>query len=151
MEKNLSKNLKFQLLLLLIFLSVTMEGQNLRETPKIEILTSEFIFDKAPFSECHASTLLETEKNKILSAWFGGTREGNKDVCIYLAEKDKQGKWSVPEKIADGFVNDTLQDPCRNPVLYKKANGNIVLFYKIGLTANGGECIKFRSMMAKAG
>lgn len=52
---------------------------------------------------------------------------------------------------ADGFVNDMLQYPCRNPVLYKKANGNIVLFYKIGLTANGGECIKFRSMMAKAG
>jgi alpha-L-fucosidase len=132
MEKNLSKNLKFQLLLLLIFLSVTMGGQNLRETPKIEILTSEFIFDKAPFRECHASTLLETEKNKILSAWFGGTREGNKDVCIYLAEKDKQGKWSAPRKVADGIVNDTLQYPCWNPVLYKKANGNIVLFYKIG-------------------
>ncbi|WP_165004068.1 exo-alpha-sialidase [Seramator thermalis] len=132
MEKDLSKILKLHFLFLMIFLSVTMEGQNFAKRPKIEILTSEFIFDQAPFSECHASTLLETGKNKILSAWFGGTREGNNDVCIYLAEKDKKGKWSTPVKVADGIVNDSLQYPCWNPVLYKKSNGNIVLFYKIG-------------------
>jgi predicted neuraminidase len=42
---------------------------------------------------------LETGKNKILSAWFGGTREGNKDVCIYLAEKDKKGNGAFPKRL----------------------------------------------------
>lgn len=132
MKKNHVTIIKSHVLLFVILLSVTMEGQNFAKRPKIEILTSEFIFDQAPFPESHASTLLETGKNKILSAWFGGTREGNNDVCIYLAEKDKKGKWSTPVKVADGIVNDSLQYPCWNPVLYKKSNGNIVLFYKIG-------------------
>lgn len=92
MKKDHSNIIKFHSLLLMIFLSVAMEGQNFTKRPKIEILTSEFIFEHTPFAECHASTLLETGKNKILSAWFGGTREGNKDVCIYWTEKDKKVK-----------------------------------------------------------
>ena len=35
---------------------------------------SEFIFEKAPFAQCHASTIAETE-NGLVAAWFGGTRE----------------------------------------------------------------------------
>ncbi len=96
----------------------------------VKVLKSEFIFEKASFRSCHASTIIETAEG-ILAAWFGGTAEGNPDVCIYTSAK-KEGKWSSPEPVADGIINDTLRYPCWNPVLFQRDNGDIILFYKVG-------------------
>ena len=43
------------------------------------ILVDEFIFDTASFPQSHASTIAETPAG-LIAAWFGGTKEGNKDV-----------------------------------------------------------------------
>ncbi len=96
----------------------------------VKVLKSEFIYEKASFRSCHASTVIETDEG-ILAAWFGGTAEGNPDVCIYTSAK-KEGKWSSPEPVADGIINDTLRYPCWNPVLFQRDNGDIILFYKVG-------------------
>jgi len=48
------------------------------------ILVDEFIFDTASFPESHASTIAETPEG-LIAAWFGGTKEGNEDVCIWTA------------------------------------------------------------------
>ncbi len=97
---------------------------------KIEIINSMFIYEEASFPQCHASTVLETDAG-ILAAWFGGTYERHPDVCIYVSLM-KNNKWSDPVMAADGVINDTLRYPCWNPVLFKRNNNDIILFYKVG-------------------
>jgi len=94
----------------------------------LSIAQEEFIFDKAPFASCHASTLTETSDGTLLCAWFGGTAEGESDVAIWLSEC-KQGRWSAPRKIAH-----LPQVPCWNPVLCTLPSNEVLLFYKGGYT-----------------
>lgn len=104
------------------------------QTPpaKPEILTSGFIYESAPFPECHASTLVETQSG-IMASWFGGTKERNPDVSIYTSNLSN-GTWSVPKMAADGVKSDTLRYPTWNPVLHQLDNGELALFYKVGPT-----------------
>lgn len=97
----------------------------------ISIKTSEFIYQASDvdFPSCHASTIVETE-NGLLAAWFGGTEERHPDVCIYTSS-NVNGTWGKPVKVADG-VENSRQYPCWNPVLFRKDNGDIVLYYKVG-------------------
>src|ERR1700712_997738 len=81
------------------------------------ILVDEFIFEKASFPQSHASTIAETPAG-LIAAWFGGTKEGNKDVCIWTSNLVND-KWTAPAKAADGVMNDTLRYACYNPVLYQ--------------------------------
>ena len=92
-------------------------------------LTSEFIYERAPFSSCHASTVVQTASGAILAAWFGGTAESAPDVAIYLARKNANG-WTAPERVADAGANRGCS--CYNPVLFQPLHGPLLLFYKVG-------------------
>lgn len=89
------------------------------------IVRSEFVFAKAPFRSCHASTIAET-KEGLVAAWFGGDHEGARDVAIYVSRRGADG-WSAPVKGA----SDRRQ-PCWNPVLFQPTAGPLLLFYKVG-------------------
>ncbi len=92
---------------------------------------SEFIFERAPFASCHASTISEI-KGGLAAAWFGGTREGDRDVGIWFSSHDGK-KWSDPIEIANGDgENGKRRFPCWNPVLFQPMNGPLLLFYKVG-------------------
>lgn len=93
-------------------------------------ISSEFIYETAPFPSCHASTLEETPRG-IIASWFGGTEEKNKDVGIWVSRLEK-GKWTVPVEVANGVQNDTLRYPTWNPVLFKMPGKELILFYKVG-------------------
>jgi predicted neuraminidase len=94
------------------------------------IITKEFIFEKAPYPECHSATIAETPKG-LVAAWFGGTKERNPDVCIWVSRL-VNGKWTEAINVANGIQNDTLRYACWNPVLYQVKDGDLLLFYKIG-------------------
>jgi len=94
------------------------------------MVKDEFIFTQASFPESHASTIAETPKG-LVAAWFGGTKEGYPDVCIWVS-RQVNGQWTEPAMAADGVQNDTLRYACYNPVLYQVPGGDLLLFYKIG-------------------
>jgi len=119
-------------LLACIFCNANVAAQN---KWKQGVLVDEFIFENASFPQSHASTIAETPGG-LIAAWFGGTKEGNKDVCIWTS-KLINDKWTAPEKVAEGIINDTTRYACYNPVLYYADNKELLLFYKIGPNVAG--------------
>ncbi|HVS62259.1 MAG TPA: sialidase family protein [Thermoanaerobaculia bacterium] len=95
------------------------------------------IFERAPFPECHASTLVERPDGALLAAWFGGTEEGHPDVDIWLSSQAADtGGWSPPRRVATGETGET-RHPTWNPVLFQPTGGGdrpapLLLFYKVG-------------------
>jgi hypothetical protein len=66
------------------------------------VLSKEFLFEKAPHAQCHASTITQTSKGHLVAAWFGGTRERNEDVGIWLT-RQVEGKWTEPVEVANAW------------------------------------------------
>ena len=96
------------------------------------IVKDQFLYTSAPFPEAHASTIVETKKGDLVVAYFGGTKERNPDVCIWVSRKPKSAnEWTTPVMAADGVFGDKRY-ACWNPVLYEMPNGELWLFFKIG-------------------
>ncbi|MCF6223220.1 MAG: exo-alpha-sialidase [Flavobacteriaceae bacterium] len=96
------------------------------------IVTEEFIYEieNALTPQCHASTI-EVSNGVPVASWFGGTKEKNDDVGIWISRK-VDGKWSSPIEVANGVQEDGTRYPSWNPVLYKPKNNPLILFYKVG-------------------
>ena len=88
-----------------------------------EVLRQEIFPEKKFFAQCHASTVLKVGE-RLICAWFAGTKESNDDVEIYLSVNDGEG-WSDPRRMT------FTETPCWNPVLFEYGN-EILLFYKNG-------------------
>ncbi len=95
------------------------------------LLGKGFIYDAAPYPQCHASTIVQTTDGAMAAAWFGGTHEKHPDVCIWFARMDG-GRWGTPVQVADGVQADGSRHPTWNPVLFQPPGGDLVLFYKVG-------------------
>ena len=120
---------KFVLLFLLFTFHFLLAQAQLKKW-QTGVIVDENIFDTASFPESHSATIAETPKG-LIASWFGGTKERNPDVCIWTSRL-VNGKWTLPQNVADGIVNDTLRYPTWNPVLYQIPGGKLLLFYKIG-------------------
>ncbi len=127
------------------------------------IVKDEFLYEKASFPQCHSASIVETRKGDLVATYFGGKHERNPDVCIYVSIKKKgSDTWSQPILAADGVFEFGTPDAaiagitaestpasegpstgkikdnqrrkaCWNPVLCEMPNGELWLFYKIGL------------------
>lgn len=111
------------------------------------VVSNEFIYESAPFPSCHSATIAELKNGDLVTAFFGGTREGHPDVCIWVSRKPKGAtEWSEPALAADGVFtsatkvfregslikSDSTRKACYNPVLYEQEDGKLNLFFKIG-------------------
>ncbi|SDD84125.1 sialidase family protein [Niabella drilacis] len=86
-----------------------------------------FLFgDDRPFPQCHASTVIALKNGRYLAAWFGGTKEKDDDVGIWITS-GAPGRWQPPVEVAK-----IRQEPHWNPVLFKAPDGTIWLFFKVG-------------------
>jgi len=94
------------------------------------VMATEFIYEEAPFPQCHASTIAETPTG-LVAAWFGGTREKHPDVGVWVSRHDGKA-WSAPVEVANGVQDATTRQPCWNPVLFQMPRGPLLLFYKVG-------------------
>ena len=103
--------------------------------PREAIVKSQFIADQPPTPSSHASTIVDS-RGVVLAAWFGGVRERNPDVSIYLSRYGESG-WSAPRQVANGVQADGTRYPCWNPVLFRPREGPLLLFYKVGPSPEG--------------
>lgn len=92
-------------------------------------IKKEFIMSELPIkcSFCHASTIVQLRSGGLMCCWFAGTHEGNEDVAIYGARKERgSAAWSQPVQLTNGAEANW------NPVLFYRADGVLQLFYKEG-------------------
>src|SRR5690554_5626207 len=86
-----------------------------------------YVFDEErPFPESHASTLVRMDNGEFLVAWFGGTKEKDDDVGIWIA-KGHSNAWTSPKEVAK-----IRNDAHWNPVLFQDKNGEVYLYFKVG-------------------
>ena len=95
-----------------------------------------FPLEDPPTPGCHASTIVETRAGQLLTAWFAGADEGEDDVGIWVSRLEN-GTWSRPVEVANGVMSPQKRYPCWNPVLFQPRSGPVVLFFKVGPTADG--------------
>ena len=94
-------------------------GGQPRRAAKGAVVSSEFIYEAAPFPSCHASTIAETPTAALVAAWFGGTHERHPDVGIWVAPR-------VGRQVVDAGRSRQRRRrptargmPCWNPVLFQ--------------------------------
>src|SRR5687768_2920757 len=118
------------MLIVVPVLGFALETNRQASTVASGIIDTEFVFESAPFASAHASTIAET-RDGLVTAWFGGTREGATDVGIWLSRH--QGRaWTPPVEVATGVEPDGSRFATWNPVLFELRTGELALFYKVG-------------------
>ncbi len=103
-----------------------------------QVVTDEFLYKKASFPECHSASIVETSKGDLVATYFGGTKERNPDVCIWVSRKPKgKSEWTAPQMVADGVFSPDHREACWNPVIFETPDGVLHLYFKIGVNVAG--------------
>ncbi|HEY7700397.1 MAG TPA: sialidase family protein [Vicinamibacteria bacterium] len=98
----------------------------------------------------HSATAVEISRGRVRAFWYGGTREGAKDVSLYTAVFDPLASaWSPPEVAVTR--EETARDVGRyikklgNPVVARDPRGRLWLFY-VSVSVGGwsGSAVNFR-------
>ncbi|WP_443947354.1 sialidase family protein [Pedobacter sp. AW1-32] len=112
----------------IVFLTLSAKAQV--EKWQSGVVKQEYLYETAAFPSCHSATIAETPTG-LVASFFGGTKERNPDVEIYISRL-VDGKWLAPFSVANGIMPDGTRLPTWNPVLYQIPGGKLLLFYKIG-------------------
>ena len=118
----------------LLFLALLTLPSSLISVQKDQAIVSEYIIspDREDF-DCHSSSLIEVSSGILCAAWKGGPGRGKsnidmkQNVGIWLSFF-KNGCWNEPTQIVEA-----PNSVCWTPVLAKYPNGELVLYYRIGM------------------
>ena len=103
-----------------------------------QVVADEFLYQQASFPECHSASIVETRRGDLVATYFGGTKERNPDVCIWVSRKPKgKSEWTAPQMVADGVFSPEYREACWNPVLFETPDGILHLYFKIGVNVAG--------------
>lgn len=108
------------------FVSVFTGSQNEKADIDFTIEQGEIFEAKKYFSDSHASTIVKMPDGNLMSAFFAGPCEGDKDVRIWYSIYDGN-EWSEPEQMAS---DDKVAH--WNPVLVNYGS-YVRLYYKVGM------------------
>lgn len=98
----------------------------------------------------HASTITCLGDGGMMAAWFGGTREGAKDVSIYGSTWNSSTRsWGTPSVIVDADVArrelGRYVKKLGNPVLYCDQSGRIWLYFvKVSVGGWSGSSVSWK-------
>ena len=113
------------------------------------IVEASFLYEQAPFPQCHASTIAQTPEGDLVAAYFGGSYEKCPDVGIWVSRKPVgSAVWEAPVLVEDGVQPDGTPVACWNPVLFQipdqtspsfagltgESPSELLLFYKVAPT-----------------
>ena len=87
-------------------------------------MVEEFINPDPGNEIVHVGSICELSGGRLVASWYGGTREGAKDVAIFLAIKGPGhlARWSKPKRVVDRI------SASRELYRYIKKVGNPVIF-----------------------
>lgn len=132
--------MKSKLILFLLFsfgvaIASAQSIKNTSENTRFRLIDSGRILNNPPFQNCHAVTIVETGKDTLLYAWFGGDQEGAKNVSIWGCYRyaNQKNQWGKLLLLAKGQDSSGIAQPCWNPVLFKTSDGVLFLDYKVGI------------------
>src|SRR5690606_12439131 len=82
----------------------------------------------------HASTIAQLPDGGLIAAWFGGSREGAKDVAIYASNWNAySGSWEPVRRVSDRSMSSRelgrYVKKLGNPVLHCDRRGRLWLYY----------------------
>lgn len=106
---------------------------------------SQFISESADAFQVHASSLAELPDGRLMAAWYGGTREGARDVSVYLSRqsKDRPTAWERPwVAVTPEAVRIELGRPIRklgNPLIWAGGRGRLHLLF-VTVSFGGWAC-----------
>lgn len=93
----------------------------------MKIEANEFVLPVGEGYECHASHFVTLGEGEVFCVYFYGSKEGKDDVRIYGSRRSREGVWSDPVPITEDDG-----EPHWNPVLHRREDGAVLLFYKVG-------------------
>lgn len=131
MKNKLTLPLLFSLYSAIIFAQPV---KNIPTQLQFHVRDSGIILNDPPFKSCHASTIVETGKDTLLYAWFGGDEEGAKNVSIWGCYRytNQKKQWGKILLLAEGRDSSGRTQACWNPVLFRTSKGAVFLDYKVG-------------------
>ncbi len=89
----------------------------------------------------HVASICELRDGGLAATWYGGSREGARDVAIYFATRERgKSEWSKPKAIvrpesAARDLNRAIQK-VGNPILFSDGAGKLWLVY-VSITIGG--------------